>query len=109
MLIDQYKALEATFNKQSEDNKLLKRAVGIQDSRYRETSQQNNCIIQQNAVLVTENEQMRSTLASAAEYMARLESENNRMRLYIEQESFHPSSYYHGDRYNPDQPPPDIY
>ena len=106
--------LQSALSKFSEENKLLKKAVAIQDNRNKEAYQQNEMLRAQNNRLTEENNQRESVLAQAADYVARLESENRMMREYIEalsQQQGQPQREDDAEPYNqfPDMPPPDVF
>lgn len=110
--------LRSSLTKSMEENKLLKRAVSIQDSRNKEALQQNEILAASNRQLQQQNNQREAVLSQAADCVARLESENRYMREYIEslvrsgqikiearQDDFDGGSY--GGF--PEGPPPDVF
>ena len=99
------------LSKVTDENKLLKRAVSIQDNRQRELMHQNEALMAQNNHLTHENNQREAVLSQAADYVSRLESENKTLLAFIEakcgkgqnENVFNPYDYH------PDLPPPDVF
>lgn len=111
-LVTRNNELQSALSKFNEENKLLKKAVAIQDNRNKEAFQQNEMLRAQNDRLAAENNQRESVLSQAADYVARLESENRMMREYIEALSQGPQQPEDSaGPYNqfPDMPPPDVF
>lgn len=107
--------LQGSLSRLSEENKVLKKAVAIQDTRLKENAQQMNALMQRNGDLAMQNSQRESVLSQAADYVARLESEHRCMREYIEAVERNGgrgrSSQEDSGPYwpSPDEPPPDVF
>ena len=82
-------ALRTKNNTLSEDNKILKRAVNIQESRQKE--------------MASYNQELESTLRQAVDHIAGLEKvvQSLKSRMY--------GSIDNGPSYHLDEPPPDVY
>lgn len=114
-----YSENQMALQKTNEENKLLKKAVAIQDGRFKEAVQQLERQAEENRSLHGENNRRESVLSQAADYVARLENENRIMREYIESLPVNAAGQTQGqggnegggDSYNqyPDLPPPDVF
>lgn len=86
-LNNQCLAMRMEHNQCLEENKVLKKAVGIQDGRYRE--------------LASNYDQLQHVMAMAAEHIANLERSNRELSSQISQMSY-------GNHFPPG-PPPDVF
>jgi len=98
-------ALRLLVCRKDEENKILKRAVGIQDARLREAAEvnQKNSEFHQHAnQAVLENAHLRDLLNQAASYVEKLSQENHELKRKLV-----------GDDYSCNfivpQPPPDVF
>jgi ABC-type transporter Mla subunit MlaD len=115
-----YSENQVATAKTNEENKLLKKAVAIQDGRFKDATQQMERVVAENRYLHDENNRRETVLSQAADYVARLEGENRVMREYIEtmmarngggQSQEQQNNNGGEDPYNqhPDFPPPDVF
>jgi hypothetical protein len=116
--------LRASESRLGEENKLLKRAVGILEGRLREASAQGAQASERVRVLEARQAEAEAVLHRAADYVARLEAElaaARRAAQHRPQQQYHHQhggdedegegggggGYFGG--YTPDMPPPDVY
>lgn len=109
--------LRASETRLGEENKLLKRAVGILESRLREAAAQGAQASERVRALEARQVEVEAVLQQAADYVSRLEAELVAARRAPprpqQQQQRFPSDedegggYFGG--YTPDQPPPDVY
>lgn len=115
--------LRASESRLSEENKLLKRAVGILEGRLRETAAQGAQASDRVRALEARQAEAEAVLHQAADYVARLEAEltaaRAAMAAAVQRSDRTNNSYGEDDEedgaggyfggYTPDMPPPDVY
>ena len=86
-ITDNLQSQQSQLHKYEEENNLFKRAISIQEGRYRELSQQNS--------------QQRETLKQAIDYITNLEYINQKLKETLRNNN--------GPEFISYQPPPDVY
>lgn len=98
-LLESNQSMSGGYKNILDENKVLKRAVGIQDSRLNDQHQQ--------------NQQYQRIISQATEYVQKLQEDHKQLetqlRLTQQQLSQALSSNRGGNHYDPELPPPDVF
>ena len=106
------------ITKKDNENKILGRGMSIADNRLKDVQNNIQLINHENLMLRQEIDRLRSAMQPAAEYVKKLESTINQMRIYIENKvsgNDSSSSSSSGDGFGGgfgggfDGPPPDVF